>query len=468
MNETVRDQSSIPTALGESCQVAMIENKPCGRPLLGAAIEGVFYCLMHAPQDKDNTAFQKEFERTLDGAAGTRGADFTRFVFPSANYEGREFKVNCGFFHAVFKQNAQFGNVVFEQGVDFIEATFEQDADFRVALFKGDANFTDATFAQDADFHMTTFEQDANFRSATFTRAASFEAAKFLGAAAFRETKFREDGGLFSGPVFSSAEFSRPASVIFYKTHMGQALFHNCDVSKITFSAVEWRKRKNGDKRNGKRMVFEEEVALDDRAARALRLEKGGPGDRDYGLIAELYHQLKKNYDECKDYWTAGDFHHGEMEMQRLRCRARNLRLMAWYKYASQYGESYMRPALALLFALIIFTLLFPLAGLDRNDNPSHSVTGLLMQQTSPITTSELSYRRFSDFVAAYPGRKWFGYGAFFGNSLMTAMSVASFQKEFKYEPRYPWGRALALLEVSVTSTLIALFLLAVRRQFRR
>jgi len=32
----------------------------------------------------------------------------------------------------------------------------------------------------------------------------------------------------------------------------------------------------------------------------------------------------------------------------------------------------------------------------------------------------------------------------------------------------YPWGRALALLEFLLTSTLIALFLLAVRRQFKR
>jgi hypothetical protein len=36
------------------------------------------------------------------------------------------------------------------------------------------------------------------------------------------------------------------------------------------------------------------------------------------------------------------------------------------------------------------------------------------------------------------------------------------------YEPSYPWGRLLALFEVLLTSTLIALFLLAVRRQFRR
>jgi len=50
----------------------------------------------------------------------------------------------------------------------------------------------------------------------------------------------------------------------------------------------------------------------------------------------------------------------------------------------------------------------------------------------------------------------------------MTALSVAGFQKELKYEPSYPWGRALALLELLLTSTLIALILLAIRRSFKR
>ena len=50
----------------------------------------------------------------------------------------------------------------------------------------------------------------------------------------------------------------------------------------------------------------------------------------------------------------------------------------------------------------------------------------------------------------------------------MAALSVAGFQKELRYEPNYPWGRMLALGELLLTSTLIALFLLAVRRQFRR
>jgi hypothetical protein len=217
-----------------------------------------------------------------------------------------------------------------------------------------------------------------------------------------------------------------------------------------------------------------EVAALDGKGAAALKPMEGDPDERDYGLIAELYQQLKKNYDERKDYCTAGDFHYGEMEMKRLHSQGksrwarwlnRNLGLVAWYRYASQYGESYVRPAIVLSVVLVIFTLLFPWGGLDRNVDATHSAAAALQHTTAGL--SELSYRHFNDFVGAYSGRR-VGTAAFFGNSLMTALSVAGFQKELKYEPSYPWGRALALLELLLTSTLIALFLLAVRRQFKR
>ena len=57
----------------------------------------------------------------------------------------------------------------------------------------------------------------------------------------------------------------------------------------------------------------------------------------------------------------------------------------------------------------------------------------------------------------------------FLGHSLMTALSVMALQRELEYQPVYPWGRPLlTVFELVLSYTLIALFLLAVRRQFRR
>jgi uncharacterized protein YjbI with pentapeptide repeats len=473
-------QNDVPAA--RTCLVKMLDGNQCGRQLLGPVFDLSSHCVMHIHGSKDDTAFQTEFERILD-EAGDGMADFSSFVFPSANYEGRKFEAHCVFSRATFAQHANFRGATFAQDVSFIGSTFAQEAHFWDAVFRGEAHFA-ATFAQQAGFAGATFDEDVRFsfskftedvifNGATFGQRANFSRTSFLGSAEFRETKFRADEGLSPGPIFSLAEFTRPEEAIFYKTYLGRSLFHNCDVSKLNFSSVEWRRRKDG-----KRMMFEEVVTLDDRAAAALNMEAGSSHERDYGLIAELYQQLKKNYDERKDYWTAGDFHYGEMEMKRLHSPGRNrwaagwlhrnLGLTAWYKYASQYGESYIRPAIVLSIVLAIFTLLFPWAGLDRNENTTHSSVSTSQQAPSSAALSELSYKHFNNFVLAYPGRKWIGTAAFFGNSLMTVLSVAGFQKELKYEPSYPWGRALALLELLLTSTLIALFLLAVRRQFKR
>lgn len=317
---------------------------------------------------------------------------------------------------------------------------------------------------EDASFGGATFTQYVDFTNTAFTQFTDFKGAKLMEAAEFRETKFRgHDKGkkdradaLIPGPTFSLAEFSHPEKVRFYKTYLGQAVFYNCDVSRLVFSSVQWRERKG----SGKRMVLEEVVALDHESD--LKVKEGSPDEREYALIAELYQQLKKNYDDKRDYWTAGDFHYGELEMKRLHSKRRNhfarwshknLGLVAWYKYASEYGESYVRPVVVLMVILAVFTFLFPLAGLDSNGNAPRP----------PV-----SYSHFSDFVNGYHGQKWFGRTAFFGHSLMTTLSVAGFQRELKYEPSYPWGRALALLELLLTSTLISLFLLAVRRQFKR
>ena len=151
---------------------------------------------------------------------------------------------------------------------------------------------------------------------------------------------------------------------------MAKPFSFNCDVSGVNFSSVTWRKRKRG----GKRTVLEEQVSLDRPVASALRPHPDSHDERNYVLIAELYQQLKRNYDDRKDYWTAGDFHYGEMEMKRLHSRfawkwarwlSYHFNLVALYKVVSAYGESYVRPLACLGAAVAAFTLAYPLFGLE-------------------------------------------------------------------------------------------------------
>jgi hypothetical protein len=390
----------------------------------------------------------------------------------AASFIGTEFGSKTLFVNAKFAQRALFTKARFMGDVFFENANLDRGASFDLTRFKGATHISASKFGGDAVFEGAAFSEGANFSKTVFAHCVNFSGASFSKAVEFRLTEFLHDATLLPGPDFSLAQFGRPESVVFYRNYLGQALFHNCDVSRMTFSSVEWRRRG----RTGKRMLFEEEVALD--AARDLKPAFDSSDERDYGLIAETYQQLKKNYDDRKDYWTAGDFHYGEMEMKRLHSARRNpiarewhrkMGVVAWYKRLSEYGESYFRPAAVLVGVLIACALLFPWAGLQPNKSDMDPVDKVASGRASPVvSTTELSYRNFLIFVNSYPGRKCSAPFAFFGHSLMTTVSVAAFQKDIRYEPTYPWGAALALIELLLTSTLVALFLLALRRQFRR
>jgi hypothetical protein len=131
--------------------------------------------------------------------------------------------------------------------------------------------------------------------------------------------------------------------------------------------------------------------------------------------------------------------------------------LAAWYRRFSNYGESWGKPLLWLFAVLVLFAALYPLLGLRPAAGKSPAaITTSVQVQTPPPQETDLRYWNYER-----PGR-------LLCHSAMTSLGVAAFQRDLAYEPSYPWGRLLALLELLLTSTLIALFLLAVRRQFRR
>lgn len=440
------------------------------------------------------------------GATFEQGATFIWASFKQVAYFGdTKFEREASFDYATFtqkayfkttsfKQNATFSVTKFGQGADFTLATFTQRAAFYSAKFEKDADFSAATFSKDAHFGYATFAhakfcrarftKDADFPSAAFTRVADFSNSRFAEVASFQETTFIPDATAADRepcPVFTNAAFERPERVKFYKVSLRHALFHNCDMSRVEFSNVEWLQRKNG-----KYMVLEEEVDLSQ--ASELRPVKDDPNERNYLLIGQIYHRLKKNCDDVSDYATAGDFHYGELEMKRLhsphkykllRWLHQSLGLVAWYKYASDYGENYVKPGLWLVLVILIFALLYPALGLLHGDpgrvpppekpaipqNTAHAVTGSCL--SPKINGVEgLSYWCPSDKPDA--SSLWRSRLYLFGNSFMTSLYVAAFQKDLDYQPSYPQGRLLALIEVLLTSTLAALFLLAVRRQFKR
>jgi uncharacterized protein YjbI with pentapeptide repeats len=503
-------------------------DEPCRRPLHNApqGVDGQPVCLMHSKDPRKEAGalfeeFMREFEAILTTAGGGV-ASFQNFVFPGLSLAGRVIQAECWFENATFTQFASFNGANFTRDVDFTGAiftkytafsptTFTQSAcfrkavfnpdthftganflryaDFAGAIFMGDAHFADVTFKRRASFSGTTFKHHASFSRARFTEEAVFSGAtftdalfgdviftqvadfkeasfrgmadwrrsRFLESAEFHRTEFAPQGAGGPSAVFALVRFSKPGEIVFDDVDLSRALFNHRDVTEVWFtSSVRWGRRSG----NRGVAVFEETIPLNQEIAQGLQRD----GQRDFRAVAQIYQQLKKNYDARLDYSTANEFHFSEMEMKRLASPTdgpllglrhwwhARLSLVAWYRHASDYGNSYRRPSIWLLSVLLLFALLLPLPGVGlQRSGATHQETYASVWRAGGSVGQSL---RWEVGLA--------------GRSLLTAVDIATFQKSTEYTPAYPAGHALAIVETLLTSTLFALFLLAIRRQFRR
>jgi uncharacterized protein YjbI with pentapeptide repeats len=488
----------------------MSDDEGCGRPPYhapaGAEAEPI--CLMHSRDpNKDVAEFHKEVVAILRGKSKYHRRqdryDFQRFVFPQEDrFSKATFDLTANFSRATFLRNADFSGATFTQDADFSEAQFTQDADFsggtfnhyidfslatflrnanfsgatftREANFSGaaftqtsnfltatfslDANFSDATFTQTVDFLAATFNQSANFFDTTFIQAVSFYAAKFNRHAYFSMATFLDLAD------FSYARFKEPAQVLFHRVNEGQekgmrARFRNCLLDGLRFEDVNW------DRLRG-RLILQDERDLGTRVGRT------------HEVVADVYRRMVKNFERNRQYTLAEDCFVGEMEMRRLNPRnflfARftgsfydKHRWARWlgeqcsftnlYRALSDYGSSYRRALVALLGLLFLFALLLPTCGLRL---PPGSPA-----QTAPGTpeAAEISWGS----ALAHPPRMRQCLGTL-GAGLLASIEIATFQKSPARGPANGWTRLVAAFETVVIPGQLAIFLLALRRRFRR
>ena len=328
------------------------------------------------------------------GARFTRNTDLTWVTFHGiANFSGARFEGSADFrlshfdvgsFRKTQFASANFAGAIFESGI-FGGATFSRTAELGEVNFTEQADFEEVEFMEVADFQKSTFGKGANFSRCSYQGAANFhetvfegtvfwEASNFLGAAAYRQTQFRSSQMDRPSAIFALARFSKPDEVVFDRVDLSRVLFHNCDVSQLWFtSSVTWG-------RSGVReaVLFEETAGAEvvdiwglwtgNAWEKDRRLNEG---HRDFNAIAQIYQQLKKNFDSRLDYWTADKFHFGEMEMKRLDTPVEgpilslrqwwhlHFSLVAFYRLGSSYGNSYRKPLWLLVGLLALFSVLF-------------------------------------------------------------------------------------------------------------
>jgi hypothetical protein len=160
---------------------------------------------------------------------------------------------------------------------------------------------------------------------------------------------------------------------------------------------------------------------------RLLRSARNDPlREEKYEPVRRLYLELKRNFEDKKDWNTAGDFHYGEMECRRKMkgWLGRNLlSLEAIYFWASGYGE---RPLRAFVVGLGLMLVVFPLLYMLSEGDP-------------------------------------------YGVCVWDSVRVATFMRIGPpIEPDNPLGKSFLALEFFLLPTQFALFLLALRRKVKR
>ncbi len=400
-------------------------------------------CICHSQKpDKDPTEFRFKISAMLD----KKDYDFSGFVFPAeADFGNREFESAVKFGSSAFRGAALFEGTTFKGGADFRNAEFIGDANFDRAVFENEADFTDARFQDYAHFLHAQFQGrakfahahfqlcdassrcDTHFTGATFECPVDFTRTTFHGAVYFTGVTFSE-AALFVGydnhrifsdqrdASFTVVRFERPHLVKFQHVCLKRARVLQTDVRKVHFIDVEWAER-----RGGRPAVWDE-------------LRPQPDGKKDYAMIGWLYRQLKYNYEEQRDPILAGDFHFGEMEMRR---RSSKGQVFLWlYRVVSGYGESYLRALGSIGLVILAFAAAFA------------KLPVLALQVVPPSGTPHIV-------------------GGFWASLLYSGMCFL-LRPDKPYQPVHVEGRYLSVAEGIIGPALIAMFVLALNRRFKR
>lgn len=431
------------------CQIPMMGGVPCGRELYNEE-----RCIFHSQKSNKDVEL---FQRTLDEMFNDKSlvvCDFSRFIFPKGVLFPKEINSYIFFIEVTFQDRVNFSRTIFQKYTQFEDTVFKEESLFEGTIFQDVTSFARSTFQDFANFKGTTFKGDTDFFLTVFQKHALFKLAVFKGKSNFENVNFQNivdfENAIFEDAlmikedihdkIFSKDEvdftyvgFLKPEKVSFRKVDLSKFRFLGTDLRKVEFVDVNW------DRKRGRNRIYDE-------------IEPDTVTEKfDYPLIAQVYKRLRGNYQENLNYAEAGDFHIGEMEMRRKgEKNPFNKGIIQLYKLLSNYGESYWRPlAWILLFLFLFFPILFMYSGIEP---VAQSQTSYVINYDLDASSISLNKEKVADYL----------------KSFVYSLSVFSLVREKQYRPIDNCGHLWMVLESILSPVLIAFFLLALRRRFRR
>ena len=357
-----------------------------------------------------------------------------------------------------------FFGAQFESHADFRDSTFEVTSRFSNAHFKGPVSFRRVEFCEhsSAEFSGTTFSHNCyfvevessstiTFTECLFSEEADFRNATLLGATRFIRANFARLARFGGAPTRESKRIS--LNVCFWETNMERVSFRNADLRNVSFYycysldkveliACLWNKAFNrqrvlydelalrGCKPNWGTEGIDAEsgviagsnVSTDGQSA----VSDGVPREDEWERLENTYRDLRRNFEDRRDFAGASEFYVGEMEVRRLKKPERQRQLFsleALYRHLSSYGENWWKPLLYLFGLIVISSFVY-------TGWPTDSLTLML--------------------------------------SLLHSFSVLTLLRVSVAEPLHWTGQLMAILQLVISPILITLSLLAIRRKLKR
>ena len=450
-------------------------------------VDGKSYCRFHLPMtdasgqptakavwrlDDHKRFFRRQRHQALKAIRDGRKVLFSGVVFPIGFKPAIVFGIRnpiprIDFELCVFAKEAKFRGAIFEDLAVFSGAVFEGAADFHSSEFKDQASFKGTTFKKKADFEFAGFVAIAMFQQAVFEELAKFESASFGSWAFFTAAQFRNVNGTSfdfaafnNGVFFDSAEFYGRTS---FEVRTEQNRQWNVQRGFATDDDVNNRRDRNFPQINFRGALFKDRIDFSNRHF----LEATDFSEVKFEIAPEFHncvlHQdtdfsgAQFNDTKCKHAARAyrtlklamGDvrarneeamFYAKEQDSLRHRKDTPwSIKIMSWaYMALSDYGRSYIRPLSVLVLMTACFSLAYWLweVWLGGPSDPSGTFTFAITQIVRPFfiwTAREMTQSELTAVVTHWP------------------LAL----------------RLVATVQTIASISLVTLFLLSLRRQFR-
>lgn len=451
--------------------------------------------------------------------------DFRGFVFRHADFSQAVFASKTEFRLARFHGPADFhgarmaamslAEVVFEDTANFKGASFGGhtslwctwflgDASFNDAVFRGDVNAVQASFLGEASFFGTSFDKGAMFDFAQFQSTTDFTRAEVQGVLrlhyavvrgkmVFRGTQlgdaavvalwgvqFLDDTMRLTRSVRGNGFIVWPVGQVEFcdMVHgMNRVSFLNTEIYSdrpyVRFRNVTWDSGADGfiydarftpDVWHQNQMPnaatpasVRSELAIllhvRDREDKQASMESAASLERKLTQLVRqdverIAREIRRATEAYGSYSDAGNYYAAEMEYRRTRSDspASERIALSLYGWVSGYGEKPLRALARLLMVLGIASAIYP-------------YTGFCLR-----TTDEVHLRLTPDVHNWWPTMLAFAKSALFS----LAHVVPGFLRSQDCGPTSDWTTFVLILQTLCCASVVALFLLAIRRRFRR